>query len=182
MRYIKFTSLSTNSSNLHPLNAKAKEPVGFDNMFNKIILGLTILAFSSLSFSMSKQYRGGEVSIMIKNNEPCFYIENLDLFGNYYINLFEEKDIKNIGGYTSNFQKKYPQKSSCISSSVISHHVFQENKPYLVVIETDTGLSFGKSFCVSEKQGIKEIQDFALRCEYQKESFVQKLYKFFGLD
>lgn len=182
MRYIKFANLLSNSCNLHPLNGKAKEPVGFDNMFNKIILGLAILVFSTLSFSMSKQYRGGEVSIMIKNNEPCFYIENLDLFGNYYINLFEEKDIKNIGEYISNFQKKYPQKSSCISSSAFSQHVYQENKPYLVVIETDTGLSFGKSFCVSEKKGIKEIQDFVVRCEDKKDSFVQKLYKFFGFD
>lgn len=150
------------------------------NISAKIALGIIVLFMSSLTFSMSREYRGGEVSILIKHNKPCFYIENKDLSGIYYINLFEKKGIKNIGEYTSNFQEEYPKKTSCISSSTFSNHNYKENKPYLVVITTDKGLSFGTSFCVAERNGTKEIQDFVGQCEYKKESLWEKILKFLG--
>lgn len=155
---------------------------GLINILNKIILGIIVFVFSSQSFSMSRQYRGGDVSILIKKNEPCFYIENMKLTGKYYITLFEDKTIKTLGEFTSNFQKKYPQKESCILSSSFSNVIYQEDKPYLIVISVDNGMSFGTSFCVVEKNGSKEIQDFVGRCEYKAESLLKRILKFFRMN
>lgn len=155
---------------------------GLINRLNKIILGGAIgVLLSSQAFSMSREYRGGDVSILIKNNEPCFYIENMTLSGRYYIHLFDKKTIKTLGEFTSNFQEKYPKKASCILSSSFSDYIYQENKPYLIVLETDNEMSFGKRFCLSTRNGSKEIQDFWGQCKDKQYSLWQRFLKFIGL-
>ena len=151
------------------------------NISNKITLGIVILVFASQAFSMSRQYRGGAFSILVKNNEPCFYIENEKLTGRYYITLFEDKTIKTLGEFTSNFQEKYPNKNSCILSSSFTNTVYQKNTPYLIVLEADNDMSFGSTFCVSERNGIKEIQDFIGKCEDKPPSLWERFLKFLKL-
>ena len=150
------------------------------NILNKITLGIVILVFASQSFSMSRQYRGGDFSILIKNNEPCFYIENEKLTGRYYITLFEDKTIKTLGEFKSNFQEKYPSKNSCILSSSFTNTVYQKNTPYLIVLEADNDMSFGSTFCVGRRNGINEIQDFSGACEYKKQSLWKRIFSILG--
>lgn len=107
----------------------------------------------------------------------------MKLSGTYYITLFEDRTIKTIGEFTSNFQKKYPKKASCISSSSFSNIIYQEGKPYLIVIEADNGMSFGTSFCVSNRNGNKAIQDFTMgKCEDKKESLWERFLKFIDIN
>ncbi len=107
----------------------------------------------------------------------------MKLSGTYYITLFEDRTINILGEFTSKFQEKYPGKASCISSSSFSNAVYEKNKPYLIVITTEKGLSFGTSFCVSNRNSNNAIQDFTIgKCEDKKESLWERFLKFIDIN
>ena len=142
------------------------------NILNKITLGIVILVFASQSFSMSRQYRGGDFSILIKNNEPCFYIENEKLTGRYYITLFEDKTIKTLENSNQIFRK------NILVKILVFYHLvllilFIKKYPYLIVLEADNDMSFGSTFVLVEEMVSTKFKIFLVDASI-KRIFMEK--------
>ncbi len=149
---------------------------------NKSLFILISLCFSQQIFAMSKEYSGGEVYITIKDNSPCFYINNINISGDYDITLYE-RNI-NSGLYKVNSissilaSKRYPDKEKCITTNEIKDNFkYKNNTPYLVVLETNR-FSFGKNFCVDS--ATKTIQDFTDTCKVKNLSWWEKILNLLG--
>lgn len=95
------------------------------------------LAFLSLPFHVSatsSPYRGGEVSIELKNNKPCFYINDTQqkgIFNLVILNLSQDSTESWI--YENHFENNYPTKTNCILLTEKNFNNFKglkENTPY----------------------------------------------------
>ncbi|TGU85566.1 hypothetical protein YA64_016320, partial [Acinetobacter pittii] len=69
-----------------------------------IFLTLLIIPFSA--FATSNPYRGGEVIIDVKNNTPCFYINDTEQRGDFSIVVLGlTHGSKEYWNYDSSFEK-----------------------------------------------------------------------------
>ncbi len=75
----------------------------------------------SLSTSvMSAKYRGGDIEILMKNNNICFYVEKDNLKGEYELNIFHKESFEKVFQYARSFEKSYPNQKKCIEVKKIS--------------------------------------------------------------
>lgn len=69
------------------------------------------MSFSDLSFATSTPYRGVEVAIDIKNNMPCFYINNADKSDVFNIVILDlSEGNMSSWDYENSYEKNYPKR------------------------------------------------------------------------
>ncbi len=143
------------------------------------------LAFISLSFHVSatsSPYRGGEVSIELKNNRPCFYIDDTQqkgIFNLVILNL--SQGSTESWSYENHFEDRYPTKTNCILLTEKNFNNFKslnENTPYSATLG-GVKKAYNKDFCVKKNSGKLVIQDLqGTRCVDIKPSFWENLKSF----
>lgn len=120
----------------------------------------------------SSKYKGGELKIIKKNNEACFYINNKGLKGEYELNVFDKKNFYKISNYSSNFNNYYPSQNNCIKIK----YNFKNNYIYTAVLDSEV-TNFGSDFCFIGN----ELGKFdGVKCTINKASFWERIIKFFN--
>ena len=124
---------------------------------------LLLLNFYKLSFATSTPYRGGEVAIDIKNNMPCFYINDIDKSGVFNIVILNLSEGGMSSWHYENFyEKNYPKKDNCIALNNKNFKNFSQlknNTPYSVTLG-DIKTAYNTNFCITEKNGKSQIQNY----------------------
>ncbi|MDT8696716.1 hypothetical protein LFW85_07295 [Acinetobacter baumannii] len=147
-----------------------------------IFLTLLIIPFSA--FATSNPYRGGEVIIEVKNNTPCFYINDTEQRGDFSIVVLGlTHGSKEYWNYDSSFEKSYPVKNKCIVLNEKNFKNFKglkENTPYSVTLG-GVRTAYNKDFCVTKRSGTLTVQDFkGTQCVDVEASFWDKLKRLFN--
>lgn len=145
-----------------------------------------LLAFLSIpvyASATSPPYRGGEVIIDLKNNKPCFYINDKNQKGIFKLVILNlSQDSTEYWEYENNFSHTYPTKANCIlltEKNFSNFRYLKENTPYSVTLG---GLkkSYNKNFCVKKSSGKSILQDVqGAKCTDLKPSFWGGLKDFF---
>lgn len=144
------------------------------------------LAFLSLPFHVSatsSPYRGGEVSIELKNNKPCFYINDTQqkgIFNLIILNLSQDSTESWI--YENHFENNYPTKTNCIlltEKNLNNFKGLKENTPYSATLG-GVKKAYNKDFCVKKSSGKLVLQDVqGTKCTDIKPSFWENIKNFF---
>ncbi|WP_369074255.1 NF045616 family extracytoplasmic (lipo)protein [Acinetobacter sp. XH1741] len=151
-------------------------------MMNKYILLIFLMMPFSI-FANSNPYRGGEVNIEIKNETPCFYINDMEQKGIFSIVLLNlSRNSKDYWSYDSSFDKSYPTKNNCVVLNEKNFNGFKslkENTPYSVTLG-GVKTAYNRNFCITRISKKIVIQDFrAAQCVDRKSSFWDNLKNYF---
>lgn len=149
---------------------------------------ITFLLFPpSFSYAISAPHRGGEVIISIKNNNPCFTINNsLEKKGGFNIVIYEDNlqnpETPKIWSYESNYEQDLKKENDCV---VISDFLASSIKPdnYYSVTLSDIKISYEKDFCIAKRNEDYVVQDFDYennKCVDKELSFWEKFKSFFN--
>ncbi len=143
------------------------------------ILGLLILLLSTHVFATSNPYRGSEVNIEIKNDTPCFYIDDMEQKGVFSIVLLNlSRNSKDYWSYDSSFDKSYPTKNNCVVLNGKNFNGFKslkENTPYSITLG-GVKTAYNRDFCITRRSKKLVIQDLrATQCVDRKLSFWDNL-------
>ena len=153
------------------------------NQMKRIFILLFLLNFSKLSFATSPPYRGGEVAIDIKNNMPCFYINDTGKNGIFNVVILDlSEGSKNSWHYENYYEKNYPKKDNCIALNDKNFNNFNQlikNNPYSVTLG-DIKTAYNTDFCIVEKNGKSQIQEYVgSKCIDKEMSIWEKLKNWF---
>ncbi len=125
-------------------------------------LFIAFLSIPSHVSATSSPYRGGEVSIELKNNKPCFYINDTQqkgIFNLVILNLSQDSTESWI--YENYFENSYPTKTNCILLTEKNFSNFNGLKENTLYSATLGGLrkAYNKDFYVQKSSGKLVLQD-----------------------
>jgi hypothetical protein len=109
----------------------------------KYILFVVFVILTSNVEANSSKYRGGELKSLMHHDGICFYIDRNNLKGHYELNIFDKTNFHKVYNHTSDFDKDYPLKSTCLKVS----YKFKEKEIYTAVLDTEQ-TNFGTDFCI----------------------------------
>ncbi|MCK7608634.1 hypothetical protein M0D70_04755 [Acinetobacter portensis] len=149
---------------------------------------ITFLLFlPSFSYAISNPYRGGEVIISIKNNNPCFTINNsLEKKGGFNIVIYEDNlqnpEIPKIWSYESNYERDFKNENDCVVINNFSTSNLKLDTYYSVTL-SDIKIAYENDFCITKKNEDYVVQDYDFKndkCVDKELSFWKKLKSFFN--
>lgn len=151
-------------------------------MMNKYVLLIFLMIPLSI-YATSNPYRGGEVNIELKNDTPCFYIDDMEQKGVFSIVLLNlSRNSKDYWSYDSSFDKSYPTKNNCVVLNEKNFNGFKslkENTPYSVTLG-GVKTAYNRDFCITRRSKKLVIQDLrATQCVDRKPSFWDNFKKLF---
>lgn len=149
----------------------------------KTFVLLLLFGFSNVSFATSNPYRGGEVAIDIKNNMPCFYINDANKRGLFNIVILDlSEGSMSSWDYENSYEKNYPKKDNCIALNNKNFNNFSQlknNTPYSVTLG-DIKTAYNTDFCITEKNGRSQIQNYiGNKCIDKEVSLWEKIKNWF---
>lgn len=144
---------------------------------------LIVTAFMSGCSDLHRnQYDIDNVYIDIKNDNPCFYINNDELEGNYDI-VIKDQNNGDYWDYKGVSEKSYPKKENCIlfnNESFGSSKNLNFNRKYNVTL-SNLNVGFSNEFCLRKDRNHvvlqKIIGDQCIDIEENEEDKLRRFFK-----
>ena len=141
---------------------------------------ILFLFFPGFLYAFSNPYHGGEVKILMKNNIPCFYVDHSEKTGVFGIAIINQKpESKEYWSYHSGTESNFPDKENCMIIENFTVPNLKLDTPYSVTL-SDITIGYKQRFCITQKNGEYEVQDFSgSQCVDRKMSFWERIKTLF---
>lgn len=148
----------------------------------KVIL-LLIFCVSSFSHAISNPYRGGAVIISMKDNSPCFSVDDVNRKSSFSVVVSgENPEAGDSWSYVNNSLTQLPNTSNCIKIKKFSLMEAKLDTLYNVTFGANN-IAYMTDFCIAKKNEDYVIQDYDFKnnkCVDKELSFWEKIKLFFN--
>ena len=155
------------------------------NLYNtrNISYIIFLLLLSNFSYAISNPYRGGDVIISMKDNSPCFSVDDENRKSSFsVVVLGENHETEDTWSYVNNSLTQPQNTSNCIKIKDFSLLSVKLDTPYIVVLDA-INIAYRTDFCIAKKNEDYVLQEFDYennQCVDKELSLWEKIKSFFN--
>lgn len=142
-----------------------------------------LLFLPSFSYAISNPYRGGAVIISIKDNSPCFSVDDENRKSSFSVVVLDGNlEPEDTWSYVNDSLTQLPNISNCVKIKDFSLLNIKLDSPYIVVLDA-INIAYRTDFCIAKKNEDYVVQGFDYennKCADKALSFWEKIKFFFN--